>query len=78
MTKQKKKPKLVFTPGCFDNFDGTQEELDELLQHIQKMVDSGELFENAVPLDEVLDEFSEEELKQIYESLPDEDPKTLH
>lgn len=35
-------------PGCFDSFEGTQEELDELVAEIHRMVDSGELLENAV------------------------------
>ena len=38
---EKKKVELVFVPGCFDNFEGSQEDLDELLAEIQRMVDSG-------------------------------------
>jgi len=40
-----KKLELVFAPGCFDSFEGTQEELDELVQEIQRMFDSGEFME---------------------------------
>jgi hypothetical protein len=54
-----KKPEIVFAPGCFDNFEGTQEELDEMIAEIQRMAESGELFENSQPLD--LDELSEED-----------------
>ena len=54
-----KKPELIFTPGCFDSFDGTQEELDELVAEIQRMVNSGELFENSTALD--LDELIKED-----------------
>jgi len=43
--------KIVFADGCFDNFDGTQEELDELLAEINRLVTSGELFEKARPVD---------------------------
>jgi len=32
-----KKIKVSFAPGCFDNFDGTQEELDEMVSHIKEM-----------------------------------------
>lgn len=46
------KPKLVFAPGCFDNFEGTQEELQELIAEIQRMFDSGEAQMQAVPIDE--------------------------
>jgi hypothetical protein len=53
---------VEFAPGCFDNFEGTQEELDALVQEIQRLAESGELQENATPLDpdelqEYLDEY---------------------
>jgi hypothetical protein len=47
------KLKIVFAPGCFDDFDGSQEELNELLAEINRMVDTGEILENARPLDEL-------------------------
>lgn len=49
-----KKLKLEFAPGAFDNFEGTQEELDELIAAIKQMMDDGTLFENSepVPMDE--------------------------
>ena len=50
------KPKIVFIPGCFDNLDITQEELDSLTAEIQQMVDSGELFERAIPLSQLIEE----------------------
>jgi hypothetical protein len=59
MTDEQKKPEIVFAPGCFDNFEGTQEELDEMIAEIQRMVDSGELFENSTELD--LEELAEED-----------------
>lgn len=43
--------KIEFAPGCFDNFEGTQEELDELIAEITRMVRSGELQENARAID---------------------------
>ena len=39
--------KIVFQPGCFDNFDGSQEELDSLVKQIQDMIGDGSLFENS-------------------------------
>jgi hypothetical protein len=56
------KIRVEFAPGCFDDFEGTQEELDALIQEIQRMAESGELQENATPLDadelqEYLDEY---------------------
>jgi len=69
MTK-KIKPKVVFQPGCFDNFDGTQEELDELVAMITTMAESGELEANATELDDdAWDELSEEEKQILTEAL---------
>lgn len=38
---------VVFMPGCFDSFEGTQEELDELVKQIKDMANSGQIFENS-------------------------------
>ena len=64
----KKKPEIVFAPGCFDNFDGTQEELQELIAHIHQMVENDTLFENSTPLDP-------EEEAAIYERLRKQEPR---
>lgn len=48
----KKKPTVQFAPGCFDNFEGTEEELAELVAEIHRLVDSGEIFEKSVPIDD--------------------------
>jgi len=63
MTDENEKPEIVFAPGCFDNFDGTQEELDELIAAIHQMVESGEIFEKARPID--LDNPTEEDMEVI-------------
>lgn len=57
------KPKIIFAPGCFDNFDGTQEELAELMAEINNMVENGTLMDNARQL--TLEE--EEELAKMLE-----------
>lgn len=54
-----KEMKIEFAPGCFDNFEGTQEELDEMIAEIEKMVADGTFLENSQPLD--LDEMFEED-----------------
>ncbi len=52
--------KIVFEPGCFDDFQGTQEELDELVAMILKMAESGELLEaTAIDLDNLPDDVAE-------------------
>ena len=56
-----KEIKVEFAPGCFDDFVGTQEELDEIIEEINRMAKTGELFENARELDfEELDELAED------------------
>ena len=35
-----KKIKIIFQPGCFDEFEGTQEELDAMMEEIQRMADT--------------------------------------
>jgi hypothetical protein len=49
---EKKKLEIVFAPGCFDNFEGTQEELDNMIAEINQLVESGEIFERSNPLTE--------------------------
>ena len=49
---QDKKPEIVFAPGCFDNFDGTQEELQELIASIHQMAEDGTLFDSSEPVDD--------------------------
>lgn len=43
-----KSMKIVFAEGCFDDFDGTQEELDDLVAQLSEMAASGELLKNSV------------------------------
>jgi hypothetical protein len=73
---EKKPLKVVFDPGCFDNFDGTQEELDEFVKQIQEFAESGLLFENSVELtDEDIEELDEETRQQIIRALERGDDK---
>jgi hypothetical protein len=44
--------KKWFAPGCFDDFEGTQEELNELIADLKNMVTSGTLWENTLPVDD--------------------------
>ena len=65
-----KKIKVEFAPGCFDGFEGTQEELDGLIAEIQNMADSGALFEESTPLDkDSFAELTEEEQQIIADAL---------
>lgn len=56
--EQEKKMTVQFAPGCFDDFEGTEEELAELIAEIHRMVETGEIFEKAEPLsDEEMEKF---------------------
>jgi hypothetical protein len=73
---EKKPLKVIFDPGCFDNFDGTQEELDEFVKQIREFAESGLLFENSVELtDEDIEELDEETRQQIIRALERGDDK---
>lgn len=61
MSNQTKKLNVVFMEGCFDNFEGSPEELEELISEIHRMNESGELMDNARPLTEA----EEEELDHL-------------
>lgn len=50
MTEKKDNLKLIFSEGCFDNFEGTPEELAEIVAEINRLHESGELEENSRPL----------------------------
>ena len=71
--EERKEIKIQFAPGSFDNFDGTQEELEELLSEIQRLVETGELFEKAVPLEDLDDD----ELRDIAENFGQADKRKL-
>ena len=53
--------KIEFAPGAFDDFEGTQEELDELMLEITNMIQSGEFLEKSKPVN--FDELFEDDPK---------------
>ena len=61
MTDENKPLKIEFAPGCFDNFDGTQEELDELVNEITKMFEG----KTREELEAVSRELSEEDWEEL-------------
>ena len=68
--------KVVFVPGCFDEFDGTQEELDELVIEIQRMFESGELEANSreVDIDGIIEE-EPEVAEKIFQALQEDNTR---
>ena len=75
MIEKNKKLKLEFAPGCFDDFEGTQEELDELVIEIQRMFDSGEFLEKSQPVE--WEELDDETLERLVSKIEDE-PRKLN
>lgn len=78
MTEGKKPVKIEFAPGCFDDFEGSQEELDELMAEIQRMFESGEIEENSTSVD--IDQLIEDEpewAEKIIKSFDDENKRNL-
>jgi hypothetical protein len=69
----KKKMKIEFAPGAFDQFDGTQEELDELIAELERMAESGELEENSVALED-WDDLDDEDRAIIEDALERQQP----
>jgi hypothetical protein len=54
MTTKTAELKLVFAPGCFDEFEGTQDELTALMKEIQDLFDSGELLTKSVSVEDFI------------------------
>lgn len=74
MTEEKKMT-VQFAPGCFDNFEGTQEELDAFIKEVTNMFEGKTSDEieslGARPVD--IDDLPPEVLAQIAEHFFDED-----
>lgn len=62
-SEEMKNLKIEFAPGCFDSFEGTQEELDDLVKEIYRMFESGEAQSKARLLD--IDDLGEEDIEMI-------------
>ena len=62
MSEENKPLKVIFEPGCFGNFNGTQEELDDLVKYIQEMLNDPEFLEN---LDAYSEPLTDEEIQEL-------------
>jgi hypothetical protein len=63
MTKKKKT--VEFEEGWADELDLTPDELADLVRGITQLVETGEIFEELIPIEEL----DEEERAEIYERL---------
>jgi hypothetical protein len=64
------KLKIEFAPGCFDHFEGSQEELDELIKSIHDQFENmtAEDFEQSSMMIDGMD-LTEEELESMLDQL---------
>lgn len=71
---------VEFMPGCFDDWTGTQEELDEFVREIRRMAETGELEAMSEPLgDDAWDLLPEETKHELLrDSDDDSTPRTRH
>jgi hypothetical protein len=79
-----KKLNIQFAPGCFDHFEGTQEELDEMIAEIQGIFEKltpEELEAQSRPvcIDDLLDDddISDDEFEQMLSALVGNNDRTL-
>lgn len=68
--------KVIFDPGFFENFEGTQEELDEFVAEITKVI-TQELLDQDMDLEDLIP-IDEEEIEQCVKELKAEMAKKLH
>lgn len=81
---EEKKMKIEFAPGCFDSFEGTQEELDKMVAEIQdlfanKSREELEAMSRPVSVDELLEDesISDDEFENILQALVGRDDRNL-
>ena len=70
--------KLVFAPGCFDKFEGTQEELDELMVEIEKTFSDDSFLENIKPVDLDDGSWTQEEIEELENKIKNNDMRRLN
>ena len=64
---------LEFAPGCFDDFEGTQEELDQLIEQIKEMFAQGKFLTESRPLtDQEFDSLNETTQVKLLDMLAEE------
>lgn len=81
-TEEIKELKIEFAPGCFDNFEGSQEELDALIADIKNMIVSGNILEQSTQLSEAdFDELPvevQEQIARTFSEIDDAPKRTLN
>lgn len=74
-----KKIKISLNPELFENFNGTQEELDDLVLEIENIIFDMENNGELVYMDELLESMTDEEIEDLLEHINGfQPPPTLH
>lgn len=68
--KDNEKPevKIVFTEGCFDDFEGTQEEVDALVAAIRETFE-GKTRDEIIMISKPIDDLDDKSLDELMEEL---------
>jgi len=64
--------KIEFAPGCFDSFEGTQEELNELVTEIKAMFEGDSLPGEEIDIEQLAEE-DPEIAEKIFQILQDDE-----
>ena len=85
MTDKQDPMKITFAPGCFDNFEGTQEELDALQAEIQKIFttmtpEELEFQSRPVDITRLLEDedITDDEFEALLGAMVDDSDRKLH
>ena len=71
-----KKVKIVFEPGCFDNLDVSQEELDGIVEMLSSMTEEEILDNSRVLTDEDIEAMDDDEIEMLARAL-NREPRNL-
>ena len=78
---ESKKLKITFAPGAFDNFEGTQEELDEVVKKLKDEDEWKRLLDESAPQEinfaDMLENGEEDELESMLENLINQQARKL-
>ncbi len=84
MTDEKKPLKIEFVPGCFDNFEGTQEELDKFVEELKTIFteltpEELEARSRPISIDELLEDecISDDQFEEILHALVNGEKRKL-
>jgi len=68
---------ITFLPGCFNSFDGTQEELDEFIKELTNFFENAseeELLEKSTPLTDS----DTDDIEELFNNFLNSDKKALN